>query len=123
MKLPEKTYIYFLDNIYEKTRERYNSTKTDILQLMLTTTTQEPVPKLELSEEDASVKTKELLEEQECNFNALNHTISKINSDDTSTLKTKWEKIDNLHWKLQKQMKGSNGEYDRYYNLTKKYEI
>ncbi|KOB77020.1 Uncharacterized protein OBRU01_04722 [Operophtera brumata] len=110
---------YFTDNVYGKTKQLYESTKVNMMDLLIYHR-QEEKEKPESSvdfdlsgiwEDEPDDNIKILLNQQKCNFKALERAMTKIKielisekwelEDHLSTLKGKWDSIDKLHWKLE----------------------
>nr|XP_037875903.1 uncharacterized protein LOC119630464 [Bombyx mori] len=143
LELEDKTIHYFSEDVYNKTKEMYLATKTDINNRLKYLKQQKHSVNFDLSdisvdytqdcEDGKSEKIQQLLNKQECNFNAICHALSKIDiirtsekwelEDNFNILKSKWESIDKLHWEIDFQLKGSNDHYYRMYSdMEEKYD-
>lgn len=115
---------YFTDNIYEKTKVLYETTRTDILRRLMATT-EKPIEISLHQPSGADEKMKELLSRQECNLKALDRAMSKVNvdavterwelEDHLQILKSKWEAVEKCHWELEISIKGDNQEYNELF--------
>lgn len=126
LELEDKTIHYFSEDVYNKTKEMYLATKTDINNRLKYLKQQKHSVNFDLSdisvdytqdcEDGKSEKIQQLLNKQECNFNAICHALSKIDiirtsekwelEDNFNILKSKWESIDKLHWEIDFQLEG-----------------
>lgn len=127
-----KNIGYFNDQIYEKTKTLYDSTKKNMMSLLTAQQNTEPQSiEFDLTGmivEETGDSLRKLIVQQERNFKALAKAMSKINTDviaekweleeHLAMLKAKWDCIDKLHWELEDELKGSNFQ-DEY---TQKYE-
>lgn len=128
LELEDKKINYFTDDVYNRTKEMYIATKTDITNRLVELQEQKQNVQFDLTGtsddltvEEVDDKLQLLLNRQECNFNAIHRTITKSNTasiseqwelnDHLSTLKAKWEPIDKLHWEIDFLLKGSNEQY------------
>ncbi|KOB55889.1 Uncharacterized protein OBRU01_25121, partial [Operophtera brumata] len=86
-------------------------------------------------EDEPDDNIKILLNQQKCNYKALERAMTKIKIElisekwelevHLSTLKGKWDSIDKLHWKLENAVMGSNlnAEYSaKFENIENKYD-
>ncbi|PZC75227.1 hypothetical protein B5X24_HaOG206534 [Helicoverpa armigera] len=140
LELEDKNINYFNDDVYNRTKEMYLATKTDITNRLVELQEQKQRVQFDLtgtsddlSVEEADNKLQLLLNKQECNFNAIHRTITKTNkvsiseqwelNDHLSTLKSKWEPIDKLHWEIDFLLKGSNEQYYKMFaDVEQKYD-
>lgn len=133
MKSEDKNSAYFKENVYERTQEMYENTKSNILLLMSENiqddecdhypAVSDDQQKLEKND-PVNTKIRELLTRQEGNCKAIDRAMSKINIEDPmekweiedhlSILRTKWEAADKLHWELDGLLQGSE---EKYYTL------
>lgn len=117
--LEDKSNInYFTNKVYEKTKQLYESTKSHMKELLFAQQRQKEsfdVNLIEILQDKADVKTKELMAQQEARFKALKRAMTKIDlefitekwelEDCVSTLKTKWDCIEKIHWELEGALK------------------
>lgn len=136
LEVEDKNINYFTDEIYEKTKEMYMKTKTNILKKLEQIKEQKREVKFDLADaptEENSSDCQHLLNKQECNFNAIDRVMSKINTqlisekweleESLELLKSKWEPIDKLHWVIDFQLKGCHEQYyDMFTNIEHKYD-
>ncbi|KOB69000.1 putative splicing factor, arginine/serine-rich 7, partial [Operophtera brumata] len=125
---------YFTDNVYGKTKQLYESTKVNMMDLLIYHR-QEEKEKPESSvdfdfsgiwEDEPDDNIKILLNPQKCNFKALERAMTKIKIElisekweleaHLSTLKGKWDSIDKLHWKLE-------NAHPNTYNFKKMHDV
>ena len=134
-EIEDRNINYFMDDIYGKTKEMYESTMSDIMMKLKIIQQQKPV-KFDLSGislENMNEDFQTILNKQECNFKAIDRVMSKISITSTSekweledqlaTMKAKWEVIDKLHWEIDLKLKGSNeAYYELFLGIEQKYD-
>lgn len=118
---------YFTTNVYGKTKQLYETTKANIMSLLISHQKKERKEDLEpnvdfdlsgILEDEPDEKMQQLVSRQRCNFKALERAMSKIKielitekwelEDHLATLKGKWDPIDKLHWELEDILKTSS---------------
>lgn len=133
-KLEDKNIGYFVDGIYNKLKTLYEETRLGMSQLKAGLTLQEVEPKSSFGQvktsysavsHDSDERVQDLLRQQRCNFNAFQRIYQKINLEDLyekweledvlDSLKSKWEPIDKLNWKLDYALQGQDTGYEQQY--------
>ncbi|XP_061722994.1 uncharacterized protein LOC133529314 [Cydia pomonella] len=128
-EIEDKNITYFQEDIHTKTKNMYDVTKADMLNLIHKLTEANSSVQFDLTERLEGTETGtsdviQLLSKQECNFKAIDRAMSKIAiapnnekwelEDNLNILKSKWTDIDKQHWEIDGLLKGA---HETYYNI------
>ncbi|XP_061717491.1 uncharacterized protein LOC133525218 [Cydia pomonella] len=128
-EIEDKNITYFQEDIHTKTKNMYDVTKADMLNLIHKLTEANSSVQFDLTErlegtETGTSNVIQLLSKQECNFKAIDRAMSKIAiapnnekwelEDNLNILKSKWTDIDKQHWEIDGLLKGA---HETYYNI------
>ncbi|RVE42939.1 hypothetical protein evm_012417 [Chilo suppressalis] len=133
-EIEDKNISYFLDDVYQKTKDLYEKTKDDMQFLLSKITKEVKFDITGLVNEDSAENIKTLLSKQENNFKAIDRAMSKIDfkksyekwelEDHLSILKSKWNLIEKYHWDIESSLAGKSSEsyYATFVELEDKYD-
>lgn len=148
----EKSHSYLAGNEYDKTSEFYNQARLEILNYQASISRPStpllkpatplnipinPVSTSFLKSQGTNSKLDEMLRKQTSNFKAFSRSVTNMDidalkdkwefEDALKTLQSRWAVIDSLHWEIDSELSGENGEYEaqfasyeRCFNNTKK---
>lgn len=116
----DKSHDYFTKDMYGQLKNYYNSTRN----LIACYLTGEPSSKLDSSVQP-NPKVSEYINQQKTNFRAFQRMVHNCNANDLNdkweiedklrNLQYRWDNIDNIHWKIDNILEGSDNAYEEQY--------